>query len=293
MENTKRIIQTSNALKLSIATGATLFILKFAAGIATHSMAVMASALDSAMDVGVSTVNLIAARQAAKPPDEDHAYGHGKIESLAALFQSLFISVSGIYIVFESVKRLILGSFVKDVPAGIIVMIFSIVATFLLVWRLRVVQKRSHSMILATEELHFNTDILSNGGVIAALFLVRITGLIFWDLVISMLVAGTIFRASYRILRRAIDELLDRSLPPVPKEKIEKLILEHHNSIVGLHNFRSRQVGHQMFLDFHIEIRGEEDFKKAHLMTESLIRKIQDKYPESDVTVHYDPEGEM
>ena len=141
MENIKRARQTSNALKLSIATGLALFIIKFVTGLFTHSLAVMASALDSAMDAGVSTVNWIAAREAAKPPDEDHAYGHGKIESLAALFQSIFIGASGIYIVVESFKRLIFGSFVHDALAGIAVMCFCIIATFLLVWRLRVVRK--------------------------------------------------------------------------------------------------------------------------------------------------------
>lgn len=293
MENIKRTRQTSNALKLSMAAGLTLSIIKFVAGLFTHSLAVMASALDSAMDAGVSSVNWIAAREAAKPPDEDHAYGHGKIESLAALFQSLFIGASGIYIVVESFKRLIFGSFVHDALAGIVVMCFCIIATFGLVWRLRVVRRNSQSMILAAEELHFTTDVLSNGGVILALALVKLTGMVLWDLVVSILVAGYIFRASYQILRRAIDELLDRSLPPVSKEEIEKLILGHHDSIVGLHNFRSRRVGQQIFLDFHMEIRGEEDFKKAHLMAESVIQKIQEKHPGADVTVHFDPEGEM
>ncbi|MBI3307401.1 MAG: cation transporter [Candidatus Omnitrophica bacterium] len=292
MENHKQE-QTSNALKLSIATGLTLALIKFTTGLLTHSMAIMASALDSAMDVGVSTVNWIAAREAAKPPDEEHAYGHGKIESLAALFQSLFIAVTGIYIMVESFKRLFFGSFVKDAPVGIGVMIVCILITFFLVWRLRAVQKHNHSMILATEELHFTTDVLSNGGVIAALALTKWTGFVWWDLLISILVVSYVFRSSYYILRRAVDELLDRSLSPVSKEEIEKLILGHDPSIVGLHNFRSRQAGQQVFIDFHMEIRGEENFKKAHLMVESVIQKIRDKHPGADVTVHFDPEGEM
>ncbi len=285
--------QTFRTLTLSISTGLFLAVTKFVIGLVTHSMAVMSSALDSMLDVTVSTVNLIAAREAAKPPDEEHSYGHGKVESLAGLFQSILIGLSGLYIVGESVKRLIVGSFVHSPFLGIGVMIFSMVASWLLIWRLKSMAKRYQSMILETESLHFTMDILSNGGVIAALVLVRWTGLVIWDLVISILVAGYILKTSYAVFRRAIDELLDRSIAPVSKDEIEKLVLDHHPTIVGIHNFRSHCVGNQIFLDFHIEIRGEHDFKRAHGVTEHLIADIRKKYPGSDIVVHYDPEGEI
>jgi cation diffusion facilitator family transporter len=283
--------QIAATLKLSILTAFSLALIKFGVGLATHSMAVMASALDSLMDSGVSFVNLIAAKEAAKPPDEEHAYGHGKIESLAALFQSTFIGLSGLYVVFESIKRLIFGSFVHLISMGIAVMLFSMLVTWLLVWRIRVVSQRNKSLILVTEGLHFTTDLLTNGGVIVALVLVWATDFIFWDLVVSIAVALYIFKVSFGILRRSIDELLDRSLSPVSKEEIEKIIRSYHPSIVGLHNFRSHRVGERIFLDFHIEIRGEDDFKRAHDMTESLIEEIRIHYPGADVTVHFDPEG--
>lgn len=289
--DSSRIRQITRALILSVCTASFLAVIKFLAGFLTHSMSVMASALDSLMDVGVSTVNLIAAKEAAKPPDEDHAYGHGKIESLAGLFQSTFIGLSGLYVLVESIKRLIVGSFVREIPAGIGVMIFSIVVSGLLVSRIQSVARKSRSLILTTEKLHFTTDILTNGGVILALILVKWTQFIIWDLLVSIAVALYIFRTSFRILRHSIDELLDRSLPPVSKEEIESIIKNYHPSIVGLHNFRSRRVGEKIFLDFHIEIRGEENFKRAHDMTEALIEQIQKHYPGSDITVHFDPEG--
>ena len=169
--------------------------------------------------------------------------------------------------------------------------IFSMAASTVLVWQLSRAHKMTGSAILATEKLHFSTDILMHGGVILALALVTMTGWAVWDLAISILVAVYIFRSCYRLLHRSIDELLDHSLPSVSTGEIEKLILAHDPSIVGIHNFRSRRVGKQIFLDFHIEIRGEDDFKKAHLKTESLIRAIQKRYANADVTVHYDPEG--
>lgn len=289
-ERTRKI---TIALLCSILVGTTLAVVKFITGYLTHSMAITASALDSMMDVAVSTVNLIAAREAAKPPDEEHAYGHGKIESLAGLFQSTFIGVSGLYIVFESVKRLVVGSYIRSVSTGLGVMIFSIALSWLLVWRLQASSKESKSIIIATESLHFTTDILTNGAVLLALLLVRWTQFIFWDLIVSIPVALYIFKTSYQILRRSIDELLDRGLPGPSKGEIEALIRSYHPAIVGFHNFRSRSVGGQLFLDFHIEIRGEDNFQKAHDITESLIQQIQGHYPGADVTVHFDPEGAM
>ena len=283
---------TTDVLKISILTALGLALMKFAAGYLTHSLALIASGLDSAMDMATSFVNFIAAREAAKPPDEDHAYGHGKIESLASLFQSLLIGLSGLFVTVESVRRFVGGTYLHDIESGIIVMITSIILTLLLIWKLKQTAEHSHSLILKTEKLHYSMDVLTNGGAIAALVLVRITGLVFWDLLCSLAVALYIFKTSYKIFRGAVDELLDKSLPPVSKEEIENLIQNFNPVIGGLHNFRSRRVGAQIFLDFHVEIRGEEDFKKAHLMTEDLIDKIREKYPEADVTVHYDPEGE-
>ncbi len=282
---------TAGTLRWSIATAVSLLILKTAAGLLTHSMAIFASALDSAMDAASSTVNFVAAREAAKPPDEGHAYGHGKIESLAALFQSLFIGASGLFLIVESFRRLVRGTHLYQLEIGVGVMAFSMFLSAALVWRLKSAQKKTGSLILATESLHYNSDIFANLGVIAALGLVRLTNMAFWDLLFSIAVSGYIFRTSYMILRRAVDELLDHSLPPVSKEDIEKIILGTDRSIVGLHNFRSRRVGGQVFMDFHIEIRGEHDFQRAHDKTEALISRIRLHYPGSDITVHYDPEG--
>ena len=127
---------------------------------------------------------------------------------------------------------------------------------------------------------------------VLALVLVGWTGRAFWDLIVSILVAGYIFKAAIGIFRQSVSELLDRGLSNTELKKIKMIILRHHPAIVRVHNLRSRMVGNQLFLDFHIEIRGEDDFKKAHDMTESLIGKIKEQHANADVTVHFDPEGE-
>lgn len=284
---------TASALKLSIATAFFLACIKLAAAWLTHSMAILASALDSMMDIASSLVNLIAARKAVKPPDENHAYGHGKIESLASLFQSMIVGLSGCVLIFEACKRLINGTTVEVIPVGLGVMAFSIMVTLLLIWRLQVMAKRNGSLILGTEKLHYTSDVVANGGAIAALILVQLTQQDVWDLVISIGISFFVFKASLSIFRTAVDELLDRSLPEIPQSTIETMIREQFPQIVGVHNFRSRRAREKIFLDFHIEIRSEENFLRAHQMTEALIAKVEERYPGADITVHYDPEGEI
>ena len=279
------------AIALSIVTASFLTAFKLAVGLVAGSLAVIASAFDSLMDILVSSVNLIAVKEADKPADREHLYGHGKIESLAGLFQSLLISVSGIYLVVEAVRRLIFGSRLEHIPVAIGVMVISMGLTVLLVIRLKRVLRETQSIIVGTEALHFTTDLLTNGGVIIALVLVRLTGSNLWDLLVAFAIACYILKNSFEILRSAVNELLDRALPLEEQREVEQIILGFDPKIVGIHNLRTRKIGQRRFVDFHFEIRGESNFNRAHKLTEALIQKIQERFPNSDVTVHYDPEG--
>lgn len=283
--------QKLQVIQMSIATASFLAVFKVSVGFLTHSLGLIASAVDSLMDVLVSSVNLIAAKEADKPADQEHLYGHGKIESLAGLFQSLIISASGLFLVVESIRRLVRGVELTHIKTAIGVMIVSMVLTFFLVLRLKKVLKETGSIIVGTETLHFTVDFLTNGSIILALILVRITGSNFWDLGIAFAVACYILSQSLGILKKSIDELLDRALPREEQGQIEQIILSHDSRIVGFHNLRTRKIGHQRFIDFHFEIRGEENFARAHELTESLIKKIRERFPGADVTVHFDPEG--
>lgn len=279
------------AIYFSIATASFLAVFKVGVGLFTQSLALIASAVDSLMDVLVSSVNLISLHEAEKPADKEHLYGHGKIESLAGLFQSLAISASGVYLVAESIKRLMFGSAVRHIPMAIVVMVVSMILTFFLVLKLKTITRKTGSIIVNTESLHFTTDLLAGGGVIAALILVRVTGLVMWDLVIALVIAVYILSQSWRILHTAVDELLDRALPMSEQKEIEAIILNFNPKIAGFHNLRTRKIGQQKFIDFHVEIRSEENFSRAHELTEALIRKITERFAGADVTVHFDPEG--
>lgn len=278
-------------IRLSIVIAIFLTIFKLIIGVLAHSLSVIASAFDSLMDVLVSSVNVIAVKEADKPADAEHLYGHGKIESLAGLFQSLVIASSGIFLIVESVRRLIDGTDLTHIPVAIGVMIISMAFSYFLVVRLKRVLKETKSIIVGTEALHFMTDFLSGGGVIVALLLVKFTGESIWDLVVAIAIAIYILKNSFGILKKSVDELLDRALPPEEQHEIEKLIMAFDPKISGFHNLRTRRIGQSRFVDFHVEISGEKDFARAHELTEALIQKIQEQFPDTDATVHYDPEG--
>jgi len=285
--------EKQGAIRLSIGVASILAVLKFGAGIATHSLGVLASSVDSLLDVFVSTINYFTLRKAEEPPDADHPYGHGKVESIAGLFQSLFIGVGGVVIIAESVRRLILRSHhVIRLDLGIGAMLFSVIASFLLVRRLKSIARKSPSIILDTESLHFSSDFITNLGVIVILLLVKITHLVVLDLFISLAIAFYIFWLSMKLLRRSIDELMDREISPELHKQIRKILFQHDPRIVDFHNLRTRRVGSRVFIDFHVVLRGEESFREAHRLTESLISAIQKEIPDCDLTVHTDPEGE-
>ena len=290
-EDQARTRKKLQAVTLSIGTAFFLTIFKLSVGFLTHSLGLIASAVDSLMDVMVSTVNFIAIREADKPADQEHLYGHGKIESLAGLFQSQVISASGVFLVAESIRRLVMGAHLSHISTAVGVMGISMVFTFFLVLKLKRVLKETNSIIVGTEALHFTVDFLTNGGVILALALVYFTGSGIWDLIVAFLIACYILWQSFGILKKSVDELLDRALPQEEQKEIEQMILNHDPRIVGFHNLRTRKIGHQIFIDFHFEIRDEENFSRAHELTESLIKRICERFPSADVTVHFDPEG--
>src|SRR3989338_4653281 len=187
------------AIQLSIATAFFLTLFKLVIGLVTYSLGLIASAVDSLMDVLVSSVNFIAVKEADKPADKEHLYGHGKIESLAGLFQSIIISIGGIYLVVESIKRLIHRVELDHIPLAVGVIIISMILTFILVLKLKRVSRETDSTIIETESLHFTMDFATNAGVIAALILVRLTGSPLWDLVIAFLIACYILKQSFQI----------------------------------------------------------------------------------------------
>lgn len=267
--------------------------LKIAAGLASQSLSLLASALDSLMDLFSSAVNYVSLSFSQQPADDDHLYGHGKIEAVAGCTQGIIIALSGAALLVESVRRLMTNATVEAGIFGIGVMLISMVLSAVHGARLKRAAQEAGSAILRAEGLHFSMDVLANLGVLLVLVMMRLGAPPFWDVVISIVVGGYVVKEALVLIRVSINQLLDRRLSDDTHAAIEKVIKTHHESISGFHDLRTRQAGDKIFIDFHVEISGVEKFKDAHDITESLIDKIREGMPNADVTVHSDPEGEF
>lgn len=276
---------------LWIATALTF--LKVLVGWHSQSMAIMASAADSLMDFVVSLANFWFIYSAEKPADQNHPYGHGKIESLAGLFQSLVIGGVALAVAGGAVMRFMSPQPVHQPLGGVAVMAVAIALNWWHVRNLRRSMLETSSQVMASEYLHYASDFLAHTGVIAALILYQITGQTFWDPLMSALIVIYLFWNITQIFNKSISELLDEQLPEHILGDIVSTIKAHDSRIVDFHDLRTRRVGDTKFIEFHIELRGVERFEEAHNITESLISVLRRKYPGSVVTVHTDPEGGM
>lgn len=277
-------------LRLSIATAASLALLKGAVGFWSGSLVIIASMIDSMLDVVVSSMNYLSLRASEKPADEEHPYGHGKVEYLAGLFQSVFIAGSAGYLGYEAVQRVISGKPIELMGVGIATMLVSTAATLMLIWRLQRVIRQGGSVILETEALHYTTDVASNLGAAATVALVWWTGLQVLDPIVAFAVAVYILKGAGEIFLRSTRHLMDHRLPTTVEEELKSMIEGFHPSIVGYHAFRTRSSGIRTFVDFHLVFRGNPLFKDVHEITEDLIAKLKSRLPHAEFTVHMDPE---
>jgi len=277
------------AARLSVLTALGLAILKLITGILTGSLAVLTSAIDSLLDILMSGINLMAIHHAEQPADERHPYGHGKFESLATIFQALVIAVSGCWIIYEAVQRMIEASPIKQTGIGIIVMSISTVASFMISRHLRRVAKETDSSALKADSLHFSMDVYTNLALLIGLILISRFNLPWLDPVMSLMVAIYILIESLRLLRQAMRDILDEQLPEVVRLEIESLINDHKHEIFGYHNLRTRRAGSQKLIDFHLTVCKHLSVEEAHDITDYIEKKIGDEITGTDVTIHVEP----
>jgi cation diffusion facilitator family transporter len=277
------------AARLSVLTAVCLAILKLVTGLLTGSLAVLTSAIDSLMDILMSGVNLIAIRHAEQPADEKHPYGHGKFETLATVFQATVIGLSGVWIIYEAIQRLLVATPLRQTRIGIAVMALSTLASFLISRHLRRVARTTDSSALEADSLHFAMDIYTNVALLIALVLINSLGLPWLDPVMSILVACYILFEAGKLLRLSLRDILDEQLPGVVREQIEALIDEHKHELFGYHNLRSRRAGSQKLVDFHLTVCKHLSVEEAHEITDYIEKKIGEQIRGADVTIHIEP----
>src|SRR5437773_2009670 len=223
----------------SVAVAALLIVVKFAAWLETGSVALLSSLVDSLLDVAASLVTLVAVRHAMSPADREHRFGHGKAEPLAVLGQSAFITGSAMLLLAEAVRRLISPMPVENAPAGIVVMIFSIVLTISLVLFQRHVVRRTGSIAITADELHYRSDVVLNVSVIAALVLGSALEQPLLDPLFGAAIGIWIVYSAVRLARLSLFQLMDHELPDDEREKI-RAIAQSHPEVAAAHDLRTR-----------------------------------------------------
>lgn len=286
-EHQARLLRRATAA--SVATAVVLVLVKGAGWAATGAVSILASLIDSLMDAGASLVNLVAVRYALQPADADHRFGHGKSEALAGLGQAAFIGGSSLFLVLHAVDRLLHPVPLQAVGTGIAVMGFALAATVALVLYQRHVVRATGSTAVRADALHYLSDILANGAVLAALPLAA-WGWPGLDPVFAIAVALYVAWSAGRIGRDAVHILMDRELPAAVQNRIRTLA-RAEPEVAGVHDLRTRRSGLTMVVQLHLELDPQMTLEAAHAVAKRVERAIRDEFPGSDITIHQDPEG--
>jgi ferrous-iron efflux pump FieF len=275
------------ATNWSVATAAVLIVVKLVAWIETGAVSLLASLIDSLMDAAASVMNLIAVRYALRPADDEHRFGHGKAESLAALAQAAFITGSALLLTFEAVDRLIHPRDLTNPAAGLWVMVFATAATLLLLGVQRYVIRQTGSLAIRADSLHYLTDLLTNLVTIAAIALVM-AGFARADALLALAIAAYILYSAGGIGLQAVHDLMDRELPQDLQRRVVEVALEHPE-VRGVHELRTRQSGPTRFIDLHLELNGRMSLAEAHRISDQVDNAIRSAVPGADVMIHQDP----
>ena len=274
----------------SVAVAAVLIAAKFAAWLETGSVALLSSLVDSLLDAAASLVNLLAVRHAMIPADREHRFGHGKAEPLAVLGQSAFIIGSAMLLLAEAVRRLISPAPIENPLAGIAVVVFSIILTIGLVFYQRHVVRRTGSIAISADELHYRSDLVLNLSIIAALVLGSIFHLPLLDPLFGAAIGIWIVYSAVRLARLSLFQLMDHELPDDEREKIRE-IAQSHPDVAAAHDLRTRVAGPTSFIQIHIEMDGAMSLIRAHEISDEVEAELRAAYPNAEVIIHQDPEG--
>ena len=274
----------------AVVTAATLVLIKLGAWLVTDAVSLLGTLVDSLLDLAASALNLLAVRHALTPPDREHRFGHGKVEPLAALGQAAFISGSAVFLVITAGQRFLSPRPIQAGEVGIAVMLVSILATLGLVAYQRRVVRRTGSLAIRADSLHYLADVAVNLAIILALGLWMAYGWTWVDPAFAVLIAGYILVTAARIGRGALDMLMDRELPEAARARILEIV-KAHPEVLGLHDLRTRAAGPNSFIQLHVELDGTMSLYRANTIADAIEAEVQAAFPEAEVILHQDPFG--
>jgi cation diffusion facilitator family transporter len=285
----------SRAAALSIASNTVLIALKLAAGAITGSVAIITEAMHSSVDLIASIVAFVSVRQAEKPADDTHPYGHDKFENLAAAIEALLILVGSGVIVFESVRKLSTShTEVSSLGIGMGVIAISVVVNIVVSGVLAKRARETDSPALEGDAAHLRTDAATSAAVLGGLALVQVTGATWLDPVIALVVAVAIVTAGVRLLMRASRVLVDEALPPAELDAVREAIAHFGpRGVRGYHKLRARRAGSRRYVDLHVQFVAGTTLEDAHDTAHALQDAIRERLRGADVLIHLEPEGSL
>ena len=290
MTGHKHAALNRSAAVASLSVALLLVTLKGWAAWSTGSTAMLGSLADTVLDLMASLATLIGVSVAAQPSDTHHRFGHGKAEAVAALFQIVLISISALSLAFRAIDQLIAGARTQEPEAGIAVSVIAMVATLgLLAWQRHVI-RRTGSLAITTDHVHYQSDLLLNGAVILALVLDAHLGITGADPAFGLAIALWLGWGAWKASSRTIDELLDREWPAEKRARFIE-VLGHHPETRGAHDLRTRTSGPRDFAQFHLALDGRMSVSAAHRVTQEVEAKLAREFPDVEVLIHIDPEG--
>ncbi len=268
--------------------------LKFVIGIASGSVAVLASAIDSLLDTLISVFNFFAIKKSEEKATNEFQYGKGKVQAIAAVIEGTIITLSGFYIIYEAIQKAIHGTETTLLTPAIWVMLISIVVTFALVKYLLSVAKQTDNLVIKSDALHYQTDLWANGAVLLALGIVYLTGIEMVDAIFGFAIGVYIIYSAYEIIVEGIEILLDKALDDEIIQKIHT-ILESEEEITSYHWLKTRTDGSVNFVEFHLVFHPKMYLIDAHRISDNLEDKIRQLDCKKGwlITPHYDPYNDV
>ena len=278
------------ATVVSTSIAGLLVILKMSVGIMSGSIAVLASAIDSFLDLTVSLFNYFALHNSEKDPDETFHFGRSKIEPLAAVIEGTVISISALFILYEALSKIIHNSAMTNMQDSIAVMIASFVITAFLVAFLSYVAKKTNNMVIRADSLHYKTDLYSNGAILLALAIIHYTGITLIDPILGIAIAFYMIYSAYPIIKEGVLILLDVAIPQEDLESIKKII-EDEKIITAYHNLKTRESGAHVYISVHAVFNISISLYDAHLVSDRVEANIRELFEDkkAHILIHMDP----
>lgn len=264
-----------------------LLIIKIIAWALTGSVAVLATLMDSGLDLLSSAGAFLAVRMAAQPPDENHRFGHQKAEAVSALLQTAVIAASATLVTIESVRRLFHPSPIENPGVAVVALTVSLLLTVGLVAAQSIAVRKTGSVVLKADRAHYTGDIIANLGILAAIMIASTTDFLRADGIAGLVAAGFLFWSVREVASEALPDLMDEELPEDERAEIEKTIRQ--NPVVyGFHNLRTRKAGTARFIQVDLELSGDMLLKDAHDIATRVSKDLREAFPGADVVVHQD-----